>query len=835
MRPLSEACLLLALASCVAAFGGAASWVIWPLIGFSSGALCFACASTIWDGEKVRVPKLGWLFVAAVVLCALQLVPLPLPLLGLASPVAAELVRFNLQPLGLSTVRPVTLDVAATSLELAKAASYLALIIASSQLATSRSARKRLQWGVAAVGAIVSLVGAGHALVGATALFGVQAFSIPPPVLTFFGNPNHLTGFLTVTATLTLGLLVDAKLPPVRVALALGYLLQASIAVLSLSRAGIACLVFAQLLAALLILRARQAEERKRSFAMGRGVIGLIAVGTVLCAGAYVAWDGLTTEYENTNSLEKVRDSKLALWPQFARSAGEFSRFGMGRGTFELGFPHSQLEPSVYTYTHPENEVLQLWAELGIPGAAALLALGLYAFFSLFRRDEPSVLDLATLSAAVAVALHNLFDFSFELPAVPVALIILLGLVSRRGEAGRSLPPRLVWPAAALVVALAIFGAVRSRDSWLSAEDQLQALITKGAKAQDVEEAAKPLIDRHPFDPLLYTAVGLSYSNDRAADPRLALAWLNRGLLLAPWHGPSHRAAARALLRMGKRNQAFLEYRLAIESNEEIFHRGVIDEALRVAKGADELQRLAPRRPPLLLDIANRLGGAGRFVEAEGLLAAVLPELQNSIETLPLRLRLAAFQAANKKFDAAMAGVDEAEKLAPDDVRVALTRAEVLNAMGKRAEAAATLEGQIAKHPGEGGLHLALAQQYLSLGDARKAAEAAVRARPFVTDPGARVELLLTEANAYESQGRFARAVEVLQAAARLAAPNPSLYYRVADLYARLGRYDEARKWLAQGAAIDTPQGATQAKQRLTAWSAAESRAIESQTMTEDK
>ena len=47
---------------------------------------------------------------------------------------------------------------------------------------------------------------------------------------------------------------------------------------------------------------------------------------------------------------------------------------------------------------------------------------------------------------------------------------------------------------------------------------------------------------------------------------------------------------------------------------------------------------------------------------------------------------------------------------------------------------------------------------------------------------------------------RFARAVQSAEAAARLAPRRSDVHYLVADLYAQLGRFSEARRWLKAAA-----------------------------------
>src|SRR5712692_9071410 len=126
-------------------------------------------------------------------------------------------------------------------------------------------------------------------------------------------------------------------------------------------------------------------------------------------------------------------------------AARHFSRAGMGRGAFEAAFPRYQTAFAEVTFTHPENILLQLWAEFGALGAAALVLLALRSYARLLQRHEASAIDLAVLCGLGAMALHDLFDFSLELPGCAVAACVALGVASR-SENGEGIPATRLAP-----------------------------------------------------------------------------------------------------------------------------------------------------------------------------------------------------------------------------------------------------------------------------------------------------------------------------------------------------------------------------------------------------
>ncbi|MGH3019910.1 MAG: hypothetical protein ACRDNR_07095, partial [Gaiellaceae bacterium] len=84
----------------------------------------------------------------------------------------------------------------------------------------------------------------------------------------------------------------------------------------------------------------------------------------------------------------------------------------------------------VQQYIH--NEYLQLLAELGAIGAVLLAALLAGVALLLWRnrpRGPATALWAGVVAACAAGAVHAGFDFVWHVPAVPLTLAVLLGLV----------------------------------------------------------------------------------------------------------------------------------------------------------------------------------------------------------------------------------------------------------------------------------------------------------------------------------------------------------------------------------------------------------------------
>lgn len=176
----------------------------------------------------------------------------------------------------------------------------------------------------------------------------------------------------------------------------------------------------------------------------GRRVfMGFLAVGAVV--GVVIA--GAAT-------LERVADT--ALTPEDARAAifgdtlvaiEDNSLGGTGLGSFQYIYPMYQSVQVDGVIDLAHDDYLENMLELGVPAALLLFALiGWLArdcALGVLRRRKDALYPCLGLAATVLVAVHSLFDFSLQIPAVAALYATLLGvgaaqsLSSRQAEAAR--------------------------------------------------------------------------------------------------------------------------------------------------------------------------------------------------------------------------------------------------------------------------------------------------------------------------------------------------------------------------------------------------------------
>jgi tetratricopeptide (TPR) repeat protein len=363
----------------------------------------------------------------------------------------------------------------------------------------------------------------------------------------------------------------------------------------------------------------------------------------------------------------------------------------------------------------------------------------------------------------------------------------------------------------AVVALLAVVALVPGRHTIAQAEAELVGLVQARAPLEQVRARALTLIDRHPSDYLLYGLVGSAYATGGKATAGEALAFVNRALYLRPMDAASHRIAARALLALGRRSQAFLEYKLAYESGDsEVLGR----EALHQARTLEELQALSPNAPRVVATLALTL--AARPERQEQALAWFawarerFEALRSDRSPEAPRIRFdardmdalwdheARLRVARRELSEAEALCTELERRAPETLEPMVLRAEVLRAQGRREEAIQLLERTLPRFPGKVELSFGLASYMLEVGLTRRAREVLQQASPFISDYPQRARLLWLEGESYEREGLLARALERYQTVARLT-PTPEAHFTVARLHESLRHYSDAARAVREG------------------------------------
>lgn len=523
-------------------------------------ALCglLAIGTLLLAFEERKPINLGPLelgLIALMIYTAFQVVPLPSWLTAALWSRGHEVWAGALDLAGSPDAwHPMSLEPIATFVEITKLGALIAGVILASAWVRSSGPRPLLM-AVACVGISCALIAIWHRLLGVDALFGVfrpihaRGASFSAPLL----NANHLAGLFTLCAPIALGLGLDAHETGRRLLWFAGATLMGMVAMLTLSRGGIAALMFGGGLLALHAARAqRSGESRSRRWLW----IGVAAIALV-SGGAFVALGAVMDEYVTGGS-----EDKIALWVAAWPMVVAFAPFGIGRGAFETVFSEFNNLPIQATFTHPENLFIQLITELGVIGALGFLALlGLVVVLALRGARRPSV--VGAVAGTAAILAHNLVDFSLELPAMALLLCVVLvcATVGRFKWYPRvDVPPRLaLGVVTGMVLACASVAAWSANKVLEYDEDRLQSRARAETPTHN-DELARELVARHPADYLVPHLIGMCAARSGQDSP---LSWFRRSMERNPRWGAAHLWAGRVLANSGVEEQALLEYRRA--------------------------------------------------------------------------------------------------------------------------------------------------------------------------------------------------------------------------------------------------------------------------------
>jgi tetratricopeptide (TPR) repeat protein len=561
----------------------------------------------------VTVPlvALGCAFIAT----AIQLIPLPAGVIARLSPAAHELYS---QTLGAYRWRPLTLDAGGTVAELAKLGAYFAFFAASVTYGSQPNRRRTLVAAVAGAATLVALIGLAQAALGSHELLFFyrqeQDGWIPRVVRGTFVNANHFGGLMCLgaSAALVLALRVPRWRWP---ALAATLIINVA-AMASLSRSGIGATLLGQALTYAL----DRLQTRRGSDWTGSG--GRAAIAVILAAGVgimvLVTAAKLEKEIDRTGLAELEQPySKFQAWKSGAELVWDYPWTGVGRGAFDQAFTRVSHVAGQVRFPYLENSFLQVVVDWGVPVATLLALLAGWAFLVAIRRLGEDPLAIGALAGIVALAVHDVVDFSVEIPGVALpALALLSVLFSRRSsetEVGRR---RIRVNHAYYLVPAALAAAVALQWWFPRAEQDGAALARKardpGVSAAQVLASGRELRRRHPADYYLHAVVAERLARERHAE---TIAWLNDAIYLNPTYPATHLIAAEVLADSGRRAQAVLEYRLAASGSRN--PRDVWQVMLPRFGSRDDLLAACPDDPPRLGLLAKWLISKGRYDDAD--------------------------------------------------------------------------------------------------------------------------------------------------------------------------------------------------------------------------
>jgi tetratricopeptide (TPR) repeat protein len=687
-----------------------------------------------------------------------------------------------------------------------KAAACLCVFIASSQSGSSKRGSTLLVRAVGYAGVAALLVALGHRIFGVSLIyghFGEARHLLNGP----FVNPNHNAEFLELSAFAALSLALGHGTRHQRFAWIAAAISCAAGAIATLSRGSLLALPAGAIcLAALLRLRkprqdppppptALPAFPRSRlpfrwvPWAIG-GAFSVVALALALGATAVIG---------RLSRQSLVAEARPALWMDSLRVLATHP-LGIGGGAFDRVYPVYRTLVTLHPtrFTHAENQPFQFLIEYGWPGFIVALVASALTFASLRPRDMPTS-SLAIAAGLMAVVVHNLVDFGIELLGVSLPFFALLGsLAGRERRAGPPASSRVfAFVASALAIATTALMVPLMYSRSLQNYDALIRQATTASVRQGLAAAAQGPHPTDYFYPLVESSATPGLTGQAGWHERLRL--LNHALRLCAVCADVHLEVARTLWSLGRRRQAIGEYRSAITIQPDLI-LAITEEIWRNGKNTNDLIDLVAENPERTVQICSHLLNNGLpAVAIEVLDAARAYGVSDGHESI-LRGRAALQQGQP---GAAESWLLKAMALLPTEPGIHLYLAQALEWNGKVDEALRTLEGALARFPGDwqsAGARLDILRRHQRWSMTEHAIEAYKEALQSSQLPT--TDAHLAAARIYLDQGRLTDSLREYQLAAVQRRDDVGLlieYARVAD---RAGRTTTATQLLGEASAL---------------------------------
>ncbi len=380
------------------------------------------------------LPRLRWLL-ALHGLVLFQLLPLPLPLLRFLSPGSyTHWHHVLLDPAW--AWRPISVNPPDTLRGLAFVAAFSLLFYAVFRELGERPWRRRLMLTVIVVGVTIAVVGLVQSVSGDP--HRIWGFWRPRWDWAVFGtyvNGSHCAGYLLMAVALAVGFAMEhlARLRLGWQRRRLGFLALGDREGNAAIRSSAAVVVLAAGLVAAgsrgaigaffstMLLLPLAARRRRRA-----------ALAIVALCGLGVLWVGLGGFF-TAFAARGIQHSRLDLWTDMLPLVPRFPLFGDGLDAFSTAYmPYqtvAKVGPDWVGEAH--NEYLQALFDLGVVGLVLVAGLLATVFRAALRRAGENAVELGLLGALAAVAIHNVVDFGWQIPANAATWVALAALACR--------------------------------------------------------------------------------------------------------------------------------------------------------------------------------------------------------------------------------------------------------------------------------------------------------------------------------------------------------------------------------------------------------------------
>jgi len=142
--------------------------------------------------------------------------------------------------------------------------------------------------------------------------------------------------------------------------------------------------------------------------------------------------DTLVGRFHDPINGDATSDLRHVLWSAATHMITDAPLPGLGLGSFENAYPLYADHVYPFNMDKVHNDYLELVAGWGIAAAlvwwSALLWLGIQCGRGVILRRRNRIYPLVAMAATTLVAVHSVFDFTLQIPAVALTYVTILGM-----------------------------------------------------------------------------------------------------------------------------------------------------------------------------------------------------------------------------------------------------------------------------------------------------------------------------------------------------------------------------------------------------------------------
>ncbi|MEQ1911401.1 MAG: O-antigen ligase family protein, partial [Vicinamibacterales bacterium] len=406
------------------------------LAGLAGSLLLFRAAPASRPERLINAAAILFL-----VYVAFQLVPLPIPLLRILSPMRAEVAEALSPFTGPVRYAPLSVAPPTTWLQLARITAYAITFFVSRQLV------RRSPFGPWTAALPIVLVGAAEAAWAlATSGGAMQLLSGSYP------NRNHFAGLLEMTLPFALmygvsvlyrsgrrGVLAMTDVANAAVPFSLTVLMLVAL-LFSSSKSGVIASLFSLFFVTALALGRGLSRGRRWTF------LALLTL-LFLVAFVFLTPSELVQRFGSVAS-DQPTEGRVPVWRDTLRLIAAYPLFGCGLGAFFPAFLRYQIAGVGWAWTNAHNDYLQLFSELGFVGFLAPATLMTVVFGrAVSAASEPEAretrfIGLACAGSLTAILIHSVTDFNTYVTANGLVLAWVAGVAATLGPPAAVAAPR---------------------------------------------------------------------------------------------------------------------------------------------------------------------------------------------------------------------------------------------------------------------------------------------------------------------------------------------------------------------------------------------------------